>query len=476
MDGEKIVKTFPFAPSFSERGKVFFFKLDRYSKNAKAVKDGDEWEFEVAKAVKNPHKKTKDGREIFTVFLKPTRKILETRKRTFHEKDLVFLDEIYCGENFERLEKIPAKLERVSEPNDENIGLVPIYLIGGEDPLKTDFESWLSNIRVKITEYYTAEFSAPARFGVLKTGDRTVIVEPEKYLSVLRKYYETLRESRANAEKRENARKVALVKAWSESKPFPKDWVKRFFENPPKIFWGDELDRLSPFAGYEDGIFEFDGFYFVLNIRNYDEDFVDWEETMANGKFEADPNLLVSLADYCVSPHRVPPFRSIPTKIKKILKWNPREYPTSGYIFQKAYAYASDYGRFSKPFEGNSESERYSEAEAYESAKKVFDETQPEKIIFDNYLFKITFTPHKSIKKDYIVDFEEGIGAKDDTYWSSITYFWGVSIDWTTKINWKITPADEPKELVEATMKSYPIEFTPVIDIFEETKTNGGLK
>lgn len=216
---------------------------------------------------------------------------------------------------------------------------------------------------------------------------------------------------------------------------FPKNYKVLLAKGDYETIRLNEGDPISPLNGHEYDVFRIGECKFFPHIKFIDEDWLELDTPPFS--VDGDKNIIWSVMDYLIAPDFVGGGH------KFFYKLFGAEEPDFNGVLQARFLYQKTIkSRFA--YETlHSQGDETTHHNQYDEAIKMglefeIPEDMMKEIVVDNELFTVHYAP--SIIRGLFeeIDFEEGVGAKDATWYSGSRTFVGVFICYETKINFKV--------------------------------------
>jgi len=398
-----------------EDGKVIFPSFT----NPEIAQEGEEWEVELIKLIPL-NKVDKKGQPMFKGIFVLKNKIYShpnsLATALFGESNKVFLfDEenkifnLKCGEHFEQF---PARL--VSRRFETFYGEVWERL---------EFEPDVKNGKVDFParRQIINRFSPPFNNLPIDTPQEIIQKALENYNVILEK---------------ENSikQKYAYRNNYINNNPFPKNYKLLLATGNYEIIKLNEGNPLSPLNGHEYDVFRIGDCKFIPHIKFIDEEWLELDDPPFS--VDGDKDTIWRVMDYIVAPDFVGGKHGFFFKLFGI------EEPDFNGILQARFLYAetvkSSFAYETLRSQGDETTHHTDYDEAIKGALEFQVPEDIKEVIIDNELFTIHYVPTIIRGLFEEADFEEGVGAKDATWYFNSHTFAGVFLYYETKTNFKL--------------------------------------
>lgn len=237
--------------------------------------------------------------------------------------------------------------------------------------------------------------------------------------------------------------------------------LKYFYENGVSIIKIKDGDPLSPLNGHENNVFTVGDFKFKPVIKIIDEDYLEYDNvftTLGNvTKEQPEFDLLTKIMFFAVKHYFIGrqryylPYLNIPEHQPKIIY---SEYLKSQYSAGRISKYES----YNRIYEVN-DNER---EKIFTDAEEVFESYKPNIHTFGNDMIRIIIKEIVRLGYQHYSSYEEGVGMKDDTYYSGFDLALTVCVtyEYSYETNLILHPSieDEIKKIIEIENKSQTLQ------------------
>lgn len=231
-----------------------------------------------------------------------------------------------------------------------------------------------------------------------------------KTFSDIRKRAEKIKEENLKRE----AERAALINSGKKLPELSVDeLIEQFILYGITIIDPQPIDHSMPFYGQESAVFDIGGFKFRFNFKLLDEDYYEIESILSSNGVIKDKEIMILL-------ERFARFASRPDKKRLPLDFYLDK--EEEIIFRKEIILSGEAGRYSDPGEGR----LYLHATDIEGIKQSLQE-EVDKIEINEApitkefqdLIRMVYSPQLVKKIEIVTDTEEGVGAKDDSYYAT---------------------------------------------------------
>lgn len=428
------------------------------------VKKDEEWEGYFLNE-KSLNRTTKDNKALYLQVFVPIKRVDYTEEY-FNRDSKIWKVKIYSGNRLiKQYEDKSSKIEQIVQlpgtiKNKNDIPF-PWYLIE-----KHTSPSGEDTSNVKIDEFFPLRVfshNSPVPVWAKDKWEKHKEKVKQTYLKLARKEQERLMT--------EKKKKNIVIKGKNK---VPEDIVEEFIRHGVKIITEpDHTDARLPLWGYEHEIFEINGFRWTFETIDWDEDYWEYELISSDKSFnKKGKDILFSFAHFAViNQNKIRNYSPIPAPVKERLSLPDKIeelYSNSLYTnFESKSINRTTVKTYTTEQEERKwvEREKRKIKEIVEKAKNLY------KPIENKYL---RFIPVFDSRIERDIDFEEGVGKKDATYWSREYLKATVNLIWQVQIKNNMIHEELTNEILKR-YKEYSPKYGNEQEDGLEIATNNGI-
>jgi len=401
----------------------------RIAPSSHTIEEGERWEFEILEETATG-KKDRRGRNILTSLVTPVKRLEDIYKQTisFDKEKSCFIVPVYSGDKVVNKLYIKADIKKIfSDINTPEVGMV--YLIAeGQGKIEADNDTFIPSETIdRISMMDIKEGKIPSWINEEET---------KRILEAFEKREKAREERKKQEEERQRKISELLSEATIENTTI-EDLLKKFIENGGHIVNPEPATHNDYLYGQSESVFDINGFRFKLEYNVYDSDYVEIESIKTKKGEIRDKEMidtLLQLARFIANPDK-----NVENFIDRAKFFVTP--PKDEVLFAKEIHVGYEAGRFSQP--GHSKFDRMDDEKIKQIKETLSKEvesflsgyTLPKPITNNLYdIVNVTYNPEIKTEIKEVTDTEEGVGKKENSYWSNTKIVATVSLTWKEEI------------------------------------------